>query len=448
MALAVLLVLLLFASSVYVLFRDNLRRGADAELLSYAEAMEGAIEAETSLPRPPIGAGELGGVVFDEEGDVAAISPNFRTEFEGALDESSDEQPSLSDLPALATTSGTFVTVHVGDEDFRAWVHNAELDDDTWAIAALAPESVQTRALSDFLVVAGIALVAAVFVTGGIAWLVSGIAARPLARLRDEVHGLHEDALDTRISVPEETIEVAEVARAVNMLLERIDASLARERAFVADASHELRNPLAGLRGELELALMSPDPENLRAEVEEAISETDRLTRLADSLLLLARMEAGHEVNIRPMSLADTAGQVMIRQAPFAQKQNVELLLRGDDVTVEGEPSLVDRAVENLVQNAIRHAPEGTSVCIDLWKRTDTAGIDVTDEGEGVPSDQRERIFDRLTRVDGARNRQLGGAGLGLAIVRGIMTALNGSVSLESADGGRTTFRLTFPVAG
>jgi Signal transduction histidine kinase len=466
LALVTLTVLGAFVAVVFLLFRDRLRSELDDSLKTFATEVIAAVEAGSPIPQPPIESGQLGAAILSPDGRVIDSTLTFEGELEpeqsgdGSGDgggESSGEVSSgsgrenevteLSTVDALleaATSNGTLMELP-GEHgtELRAFVRRIEADGAPVVVATLAPSSSSGSPANRLLVISLIALTSAVLVVVVIAYWVGGLAVRPLRHLATEVHSLDERSLDERVDVPGHAVEVAEVAAAVNTLLSRIDQSLQRERAFVADASHELRNPLASLRAELELSSRDADPDRMRLGIQGAIEETDRLARLADDLLLLARADAGN-LKIEPISLADVTSTAIVRQAKRAAAGGVSLDLMGDDVTALGAPGLVGRALDNLIENALRYAPNGTAVQFTLWSDGSSAGIDVRDRGSGISSEERERIFDRFARVDPSRARDGGGTGLGLAIVASAMHAMGGSVQLISAEPGNTVFRLAF----
>lgn len=466
LALVTLAVLGAFVAVVFLLFRDRLRSELDDSLKTYATEVIAAVEAGSPIPQPPIEAGQLGAAILSLDGRVIDSTLTFEGELEpeGSGDGSGDgdgessgeggsdsgrenEVTELSTVDALleaATSDGALVDLP-GEHgtQLRAFVRQIEADGAPVVVAALAPASSSGSPADRLLVISLIALTSAVLVVVVIAYWVGGLAVRPLHRLATDVHSLDDRSLKRRVDVPGHAAEVAEVATAVNTLLSRIDQSLQRERAFVADASHELRNPLASLRAELELSSRDADPDRMRLGIQGAIEETDRLARLADDLLLLARADAGN-LKIEPISLADVASTAIVRQAKRAAAGGVSLDLMGDDVTALGAPGLVGRAVDNLIENALRYAPDGTPIQVSLWSDGSSVGIDVRDRGSGISPEERERIFDRFARVDQSRARDGGGTGLGLAIVASAMHAMGGSVQLISAEPGNTVFRLTF----
>jgi signal transduction histidine kinase len=234
----------------------------------------------------------------------------------------------------------------------------------------------------------------------------------------------------------------------MNDLLARLHGALARQRAFVSDASHELRTPFAVLRGELELAERpGRSKEELSAAVASAAAEADRLTRITDDLLLLAR---GDEATLR-LSLARTnVGRLLAQSAERARARATELgvTCRVDipaGLTAVVDEGRVRQAVDNLIDNALRFAPRGTEVVLCAEKAGPDLVIEVRDRGPGFPSSFLPHAFERFARPDLGRARDAGGAGLGLAIVQAIAIAHGGRAVAGNRDGGGAVIRLEIP---
>jgi signal transduction histidine kinase len=280
----------------------------------------------------------------------------------------------------------------------------------------------------------------------GAYWLARAALA-PVERLRREVAALSERDTESTVRVPRTHDEIAALAGTMNDLLARLRSALARQRAFVADASHELRTPFAVLRGELELAERpGRTREELSAAVASAAAEADRLTRITDDLLLLAR---GDEATLR-VSLARTDVALLLAQS--AERAGARAAAAGVTCRVDvpaGLMAVVDsgrirQAVDNLIDNALRFAPRGTEV--DLC--AEMAGplvIEVRDRGPGFPPSFLPHAFERFARPDLGRARDAGGAGLGLSIVQAIVQAHGGRAVAGNRDGGGAVVRLEIP---
>lgn len=286
-----------------------------------------------------------------------------------------------------------------------------------------------------------------VVLAGVAGWLLAGAALKPVERMRRQVADLGEEDLGPALDVPRTRDEIAALARTMNDLLGRVRRARYRERGFVAEASHELRTPLAILRGELELAgRPGRTPEELRAALGVAAVEAERLTRLSEDLLLLARSdEGGLPVEPRPTELAALVGQSISASLTRADDLGVEL--RVDDRGVGAVPIDPDRfrqAIDNLLDNALRHAPPGSTITIRLERTDGEARCVVLDEGEGFPPGFAAHAMERFSKGDGKEDAS--GAGLGLAIVRTIAEAHGGRAWVDNRTEGGAEAGLSFPL--
>lgn len=258
-------------------------------------------------------------------------------------------------------------------------------------------------------------------------WFVVGSALRPVAALRQGAEEITATRPAGRLPVPAAEDEVRRLAVTLNDMLDRLERSSARQRSFVADAAHELRSPLTAIRAQLEVARAHPGDADWPETATDALVDVERLSRLVDDLLVLARIEDGGRYP-RPESvdLGQIADDVVARTVT-----DVTLRRSGDDdVAVLGDVDALTRVVSNLVDNAARHARTG--VTIDVRRQPgDGVRMTVADDGPGIPAEDRTRVFERFTRLDGARSRDAGGSGLGLSIVRELVRAYGGDVRLE-----------------
>ncbi|MCZ2827194.1 MULTISPECIES: sensor histidine kinase [unclassified Modestobacter] len=282
---------------------------------------------------------------------------------------------------------------------------------------------------------------AVVAVLAVLTWLLAGRALRPVEALRREAADIPGDALDRRLAVPAGGDELARLATTFNALLGRAEDATRRQREFVADAAHEIRSPLASLRTQLEVAALHDDP-SWREQLPALTEDAQRLSRLVDDLLRLARIDARvplarDEVDLDDLVL-ETAERIRRHTTRHVDTSAVSA------ARVTGDRDALARVVQNLLDNALRHAR--TTVSVSLIA-THQALLTVRDDGPGIPVDQRERVFDRFTRLDDARSRDVGGTGLGLAIVRDVVRQHGGDVVVEdAAPGARLVVRL--PLTG
>jgi signal transduction histidine kinase len=320
-----------------------------------------------------------------------------------------------------------------------------------WAAAAAVSLETFNSTLSDVtrgLIIAGAALVAA---AGLGAYGLARAALSPVERLRREVAGLSEHDVTPGVRVPRTRDEIAALARTMNQLLSRLQHALARQRALVADASHELRTPFAVLRGELELASRpGRSRDELAAAVEQASEEAARLARITEQLLFLARSD---EDRIPPRLERTNIRSLLTRSADHAAGRATSAGISCQveapaDLAADVDPDRIREAIDNLVDNALRFAPAGTSIVISARAAGPDVVIEVSDSGPGFPAEFLPHAFERFARPDSVRARSDGGAGLGLAIVSAIAQAHGGRATARNRPGGGAIAALELPGAG
>lgn len=262
-----------------------------------------------------------------------------------------------------------------------------------------------------------------------VAWRVVGATLRPVELLRLGAEEITGRGAPGALPVPSGRDEVHRLAVTLNDMLDRLEAGRERQRTFVADAAHELRSPLANMRAQLEVARHLGDRAEWPAVADDVLIDIDRLSRLVDDLLLLARVDAG--VTARPDVPVDLGE--LVRES--AQRFPTAVVQLPDaPLWTLGDPDAVRRVVANVLDNAVRHARD--RVVLAAGAGSPYHLVSVTDDGPGIPAADRERVFERFTRLDDGRARDAGGAGLGLAIVRELVRRLGGTVSLTDADPG------------
>jgi len=285
-----------------------------------------------------------------------------------------------------------------------------------------------------------------------VAWVVMGRTLRPVEQLRAGAEhigagpvgsGARADP-DARLPVPAAADEIRALALTLNGMLDRLSAARDRQRAFVADAAHELRSPLASMRVQLEVAARLGEGGELPAEL---APELARLSALVEDLLLLARSGADGPVPAHPEPV--TVGPLLAQVAadvPGRDGVRVEASPVDDVLTVVADPAELRRVLVNLTTNAVRHA--GSRVCLDAVGAPEGVVLRVTDDGPGIPVADRERVFERFARLDDARGRDAGGSGLGLPIVAELVARAGGTIALVDAPRGGLRALVTLPPVG
>ena len=390
-ALAMALVLAAVGAFLYLRLGDSLEEQLDETLDARADAVATLVRQDATPEFD--GDDETFFRVLGPDGSVLAESPRF-------------EATRVRWLSRRVDVDGRRLTVVVG----------ASLEDRDEALASL---------LRQLLVVGPIALLLAT-VAG---YLLAGAALRPVDAMRRGAAEISADTSGRRLPLPAAQDEVRRLGETLNAMLGRLDAGLARERRFVADAGHELRTPLASLRTELELALRRPRThEELEASLSSAREEVERLVRLAEDLLVLAREgEEGLPLRRSSVRVEDLLETVAARFAGSSRAIEVE---SPAGLELDADRARLEQALGNLVDNAFRHG-EGTVRLVAMPEQASVV-FRVSDEGPGFPPDFAPRAFERFSRADEARSG--GGAGLGLAIVAAVARAHGGSVDAEGAE--------------
>lgn len=293
---------------------------------------------------------------------------------------------------------------------------------------------------------AGLAAVGLAFAGG---WWLVGRALRPIARISETARAMTDGDFAARIPPAQVASELGQLAHSLNEAFDRLNAALARQQRFTADASHELRTPLTTMSTELQWALAGDrQPAELVESLDVCRRSVDRMAAIVNRLLALARDTAGADVHrTEPVRIDAIAGAVVRDTAQLAAHRQVNVRLAQAPAVVTGDAGRLAEALTNVVVNAVQYNREGGTVAIDV--RTDAAevAIDIHDTGIGIPPGDCERVFEPFYRADAARSRDAGGAGLGLAVTRAIIERHGGRIACTSEPGAGTTISIRLPVA-
>ncbi|MCU1485246.1 MAG: Signal transduction histidine kinase [Actinomycetia bacterium] len=421
------LALALGAVSLVVLLRRSQVSSLEDAAKVRATEIAG-LAAAGRLPNPISGPIEDASLVqvVDDTGRVIAASENIVGE------------PRLTTFVPAGTTAALTTLHHLpvgeGGAAYRVVairVRSTEGPRVVYVVASLNAVDENLRQVAGILA-AGLPVF--LLLVGATTWVMVGRAFRPVERIRREVADLSARDLSRRVPVPPVDDEVGRLARTMNTMLERLQEASERERAFVGDASHELRSPVAALRAQLEVTRADP----------ELLDEVMRMEALIENLLLLARTDSRADAGSRPPLDFDDVVLAEVARARASASTPVRVGAF-QPARVRGDGAELGRAVRNLLENAQRHAT--SSVLVDLAAEDGVVQLAVADDGRGIASEDRERVFERFTRLDDARDRDHGGAGLGLAIVRDVLRAHGGDAVVEERAGGGARFVVTLPAA-
>ena len=338
--------------------------------------------------------------------------------------------------------TATFLAVR---HEFREQLEEAEAEHGV----DVGAEQHLEQQLGEILFVLLLGFPLTVLLAGAGGYALARRALSPIDHLAGEAKRITAERLHERLTVPNQRDEIGRLAAVINDTYARLESSFEQLRRFTSDASHELRTPLSVIRGIGEMGLRQTcTPAEYQDALSSMLEEVDRLTRLVDTLLRLSRADAGTSRLSRVVTdLGELARQVAASLAVLAEERRQRLNVEAaETVRVSCDPLVVREAVANLIDNAIKYSPSGSAVAIRVGRNANHATIAVADEGPGVTAEHRERIFDRFYRIDEARSRDSGGAGLGLAIAKWAVEAHGGCISLETSERG-STFQINLPFA-
>jgi signal transduction histidine kinase len=402
----------------------NLPNSVEFAAFRFSETQEPTLPAVDL----PIGTDEFA-VLFDETAEVIDISGDVSPNLIDLL---------ISDVWAETTEQDVAVTTDYSDGGTRVVVSGVPCVDqgvcDTVVVGA-AEEPLSAWLGMRALWLIGPALLAGIIGLVASRWLV-GRSLQPVDRMREELESITATDLDSRVGTPDTGDELERLGEALNETIARLGAAVSANERFVADAAHELRSPITGVRAALELEASEPSP----ALIEDSIRELDRASRLIDDLLVLARRQAGALV-VEDVDLDDIVSQECIRAA--ARLPDIEIGYTVEPVRMTGDTDALRRVVANLVENACAHA--GKHVAVTLTGQEPGCRFRVDDDGPGVPPQSRSAIFERFARLDDSRSRRTGGSGLGLAIVSELVSAHDGTVTVTDSPLGGARFEVNLP---
>jgi heavy metal sensor kinase len=351
-------------------------------------------------------------------------------------------------LPPPRASTLKFTTVKFERGLFvRVMEAPARLEGRSVLIRVFRDQTEMRRTLGEIVKVSTLGFPLAVVLAAIGGYLIATRSLRPLDAMARQARQISSESLSKRLPNPNPNDELGRLATVFNDTLARLEASFAELQRFTADASHELRSPLTALRAVGEVALRDGnDPATLRETIGSMLEEAQRLTDLVDALLTLARMDATkadaarEEVNIAAL-LDEVRDQFEVLAN---EKRQTIAVTSDDDVTVQADRTLLHLALVNLVHNAIQHGPADSKISITAVRSARKIDISVKNNGPGIPREYHEKIFERFFRVDKARSRTQGGAGLGLAIAKQAVERNGGRIVLESNSDRGSVFRIEF----
>jgi two-component system, OmpR family, sensor kinase len=462
-------VLVCLAVLTYFLYRHDAAQRTDSDITQLCDAFLTTFNAEL--------ADETGPGAVKNAAQEAMLEHRFRNTYFVLLDGSGNVLLSSMSLPnaanskqmltadffssqalqsfrAAASGSGKLHTVRWGRDGFRGLIRPVSAGGRAYTFVVLQSLHSQQEMMEDirdtFLWAIPVALLLASL--GG--YFLARKSLAPITAMAAQARSMGAANLNSRLAIANERDELGQLAQTFNQLLERLERSFEQQRRFMADASHELRTPVAILRGEAEVTLSKAErsPDEYRQTLSILREESQRLAHIIEDLFTLARADAGqYPLTLRDAYLDEIASGALLRARSLALAKNINLVPAIEtDLPIQADEALLGRMLLNLLDNAIKYSPPGSTVTLTCRRDADRYVLSVADNGPGIPAELQSRIFERFFRADKARSRsegETGGAGLGLSIARWIVEAHHGQLTLTRSDSSGSTFSAIFPAS-
>jgi heavy metal sensor kinase len=461
--------LICLAIVTYFLYSRNISQRTDSNIKQLADAFITTFNAELS--------DESGPNAVKDAAHEAMVEHHFRNTFfvlidgSGVVLETSFDMPSVEhskdSLNADIVSSKPFQsliesangselrTVPGGRDGYRSLAMPLSSRGQEFKLVVLQSLHPQKEMLEDIRNTFLGAIPVTLLLAGIGGYFLARKSLAPIAAMASQARKMGAADLGRRLPVTNERDELGHLAQTFNQLLERLQKSFEQQRRFMADASHELRTPVAILRGETEVTLAKQ--ERSSAEYRETLTilreESCRLGQIIEDLFTLARADAGqYPLILKDTYLDEIAGEALVRARSLAASKDITLTPAIErDLPIRGDEALLQRMLLNLVDNAIKYSPPGSTVTVGCRREADHYIVSVSDNGPGIPAEVQSRVFERFFRADKARSRAeggTGGSGLGLSIARWIAEAHHGQLVLSRSDNFGSTFTASLPTKG
>jgi heavy metal sensor kinase len=462
------LVLILLAAATYFIYSRNTERRTDSDLVELSDAFVTTLEAELKDQQGPEALKNAGiEAIFEHQfrdhifivlkasgkpvvssWDLPAAAPLDKFTLGQALDEGSFPR-SVEASPRSGTV---FITLRGGRDGYRGFSRKISLDGQPCIVIALQSLRAREEMLEDIRVTFAWTIpIALLFASAG-GYFLARKSLAPVVAMSRQAGRIGAANLHERLVVQNDRDELGHLARSFNSLLDRLSQSFERQRRFMADASHELRTPVAILRGEAEVALsqQARSLEEYRESLGVLHHEAERLTHIVEDLFTLTRADAGqYPLQPRDFYLDELVGECVHSARTLASAKKISLNFEeASESPIHADESLLRRMILNLLDNAIKYTSEGGRATVTCRRAGEEYVLSITDTGGGIPADLQPRIFERFFRADKARSRAEndgGGAGLGLSISRWIAEAHHGRLELTRSDSIGSTFTAYLP---
>jgi heavy metal sensor kinase len=444
-ALVLTVMLIVYATATYVAVRHEFLEQLDSQLHDDFETAEGLL---TWMPD--------GGVAWIGDRHLDPDDDEVRIVYEvwSPAGEQIHRSGTSAQLPAVALGSAgvryRYETIAANNERWRTLTSITPIGGHSVVLRVSRSEERLRGQLREILVVLVLGLPLVVVLAGVGGYILARRALVPIDRLASEAQRITAERLHERLTVQNQTDEIGRLTTVINGTFARLESSFDQLRRFTADASHELRTPLAVVRGLGEAAVAQRrSPEDYEEAIGSMLEEIDRMTNLVETLLRLSRGDADTiRLSREPVDLGQLVRDVVGSLGILAEERDQRLVFDiTDDVIVSADRLVLREAVTNLLDNAIKYSPTGSRIALRVERSRDEALLAIEDDGPGIAPEHRERVFHRFFRVDEARSRDRGGAGLGLAIAKWAVEIHGGKIAVIGRAGAGSEFRIVLPFA-
>lgn len=457
------LVLVAFVSATWAFLDRVTRQRIDHSLEEAVGAFQQAVQHSLRSGIAPEDAARLAAgefrfserrvLVYGARHRLLAVSDSTRDILTAAISavEEADDSPLHPLFASLVPGSAGFATVGEGAQQVRGYARSILVGNEPLTIVALQLGLSERTILATFLQAVGIATLLALVAAGAGGYFLASRSFQPVLTMGREASSIDSEHLGKRLVVRETGDEMDELATVFNDMLDRLERSFHQQQQFMADASHELRTPIASLRAAASIALsQSRSAEEYHGTLMHVRSEARRLSAVVDDLFTLARLDAeDHALLHETFFLEEVALSAVEGIRPLAEERQVSIQFTpAVEARCAGDASLIERVLTNLLDNAIKHTTAGGVVRVELSALDARHEVRVIDDGEGIPIEAQARVFDRFFRADASRTRSGDaprGAGLGLSIAKRIVQAHGGELVLASSRPGATEFTFWLP---
>jgi heavy metal sensor kinase len=458
---AMTLALVILAIATYAVIKQNVVRRADATAVELANSFLATVNAELRDPETETIKSAVDAAIEEHKfQDVIFVVLDSHSSLVGASEirqESEREdnpniEATIDALRSLASNSKPFHFVRVGEHGYRSYVHSFSVEQQTDSLIVLQSlhhqnEFLETLAGSFSFVIPFVVILASV---GG--YLLARSSLSPVVTMSAQASRIGAENLHERLHVENPRDELGQLAASFNELLDRVNRSFERQRRFVADASHELRTPIAILCGEAEVTLSQPErtQQEYRESLDILREEAKRLKHIVEDLFTLARADAGqYALSLGDFYLDELVSECCRNVRALASAKQIAIGWQPEkELAIHADETLIRRMLLNLLDNAIKYTPAGGKVCIQCIEEGAQYRLSIEDSGSGIPADLQARVFERFFRADKARSRTEtdgGGAGLGLAITAWIAEVHGGKVELTRSGAAGSLFTVFLP---